>query len=125
MHDNRIVPWAPYGAHIDIRCSQCGRIGHTKNIGTIGARTLFDVCSCPAPLEPVRPADAAQRSHELRREAALTEFIDQYVDERTPDLRELNNHRRALSESLQWVKEQRKSARHHYHRRVRQLLDLA
>jgi len=36
----RIVPWACYGGHIDIKC-QHGVQFHTKNIEYIGARSIF------------------------------------------------------------------------------------
>jgi len=63
--NGRIVVWAGYGDHIDLTC-----INHpdlrwsTKNIGGIGARSVFYVsnsyrrCSCEFPgLQPVIPND--------------------------------------------------------------------
>lgn len=50
---NKIKENAEYGKHIPIRCTKCGAIGHTKNIGYIGARTIFPGCSCDAEYEVV------------------------------------------------------------------------
>lgn len=60
--DDRIVQWAPYGEHIPLRCRQCGTTGTTKNIGYIGARTIFVPCSCSIlELEPIEPPDVKER----------------------------------------------------------------
>lgn len=43
-----IVPWEDYGQHIPLFCVDCGKkVGTTKNIDYIGARTLFvrDCCN--------------------------------------------------------------------------------
>lgn len=35
-----------YGEHIDITCTECGAVGHTKNIKSIGKRSIYQECSC-------------------------------------------------------------------------------
>jgi hypothetical protein len=61
----RIVPWAPYGQHIQLRCKNHPQLSwSTKNIRFIGARSVFfglngikeAECSCSINrLEPVIP----------------------------------------------------------------------
>jgi hypothetical protein len=40
-HDDRIVKWAPWGTGIALKCPECGAHFSTKNIGYIGARSIF------------------------------------------------------------------------------------
>lgn len=42
---NKICKHHEYGRHIKIKCEECGVEGTTKNIGYIGARSLFISCS--------------------------------------------------------------------------------
>ena len=35
-----------YGRHIKLECTKCGRTGTTKNISSIGSRTIFVDCAC-------------------------------------------------------------------------------
>jgi len=37
---------APYGQHIEIKCTKCGQKGTTKNIAPLGCRTIFLPCDC-------------------------------------------------------------------------------
>jgi len=67
--DQRIVPWASYGEHIDLMCSKHpDKRWSTKNILYIGARNIFynlmhtqgmgTECTCSiGELEPVVPED--------------------------------------------------------------------
>jgi hypothetical protein len=66
--NDRIVPWAPYGQHISLRCKQHPDLRwSTKNIQYIGARSIFydlmgesnqPECRCSGrDLEPVVPDD--------------------------------------------------------------------
>lgn len=54
MNDGRITKKAPYGRHIALTCkNHPDKRWSTKNIGHIGARTIFydsqgEECSCPA-----------------------------------------------------------------------------
>ena len=38
----KIAEWADWGEHIPIKCSECGALFHTKNIGHIGDRSIFN-----------------------------------------------------------------------------------
>lgn len=60
--NERIVPWAEYGDHINVRCqNHLDCIYSTKNIEYIGARSIFHIqgieCpkECPRKFEPVIP----------------------------------------------------------------------
>jgi hypothetical protein len=80
----RIVPWAAYGQHVELRCSvHTDKRWTTKNIDSIYARSIFHVCKtgdhcgvggmtclhhhndgdvdCSGELEPVIPEDWMQR----------------------------------------------------------------
>jgi len=37
----RIAEWAEWGNHIPLKCSSCGALFTTKNIGKIGDRKIF------------------------------------------------------------------------------------
>lgn len=44
LRTGKICEYHEYGEHIQIYCKVCGKVGHTKNIGHIGSRTLFEMC---------------------------------------------------------------------------------
>jgi len=46
IYHDRICPHHSYGEHIDIYCDQCGESAHTKNIKSIGSRSIYQSCSC-------------------------------------------------------------------------------
>ena len=51
--EGKIKEGAGYGEQIKIRCKNCGAVGNTKNIGYIGARTIFPGCTCGGDYEVV------------------------------------------------------------------------
>jgi len=75
--EDRIVKWAPYGEHIELKCTNCGETGSTKNILYIGARTVFVPCRCHLKyLEPIQPVNWQEREEKLDRQRRLKEEIE-------------------------------------------------
>jgi hypothetical protein len=74
--NGKIVKHAPYGRHIDLICS-CGARYHTKNIGFVGARSIFSRgSSCDCPASELRPLTLQEIETEL-----LVEYAEEMENE--------------------------------------------
>lgn len=63
----RIVTWAPYGEHIPVTCVECGAKYHTKNIESIGSRSIFAYNSdCEHSIDSLEPDENEYKSRGVK-----------------------------------------------------------